>query len=280
MWITGSARTGSTWLLYQVGMLLDAPMIDEPLIGAHLGVPLSVITSQPLHGEMDGPISDVTASRPDYFFSDAHADVWEPALRALVLRRFAASLPAEGSHRTVLVKEPTGAPGAPMLLRCLPRSRLLFLVRDGRDVVDSVLDGIDGGWISQQSGLDVEHYGGRRSVLATRARQWVRDVSAVKQAYAVHDPALRIIVHYEDLCERPVEEIDRVLHWLGRPADRDHVEFVVEQLSRDRVGRDDKGPGKFLRAATPGLWREHFDEEEVVLLEGIMGPLLGELGYH
>lgn len=279
VWIMGSARTGSTWLLYQLGKLLEASVIDEPLIGAHLGAPMSVITGQPLYGSLDARISDVTASRPDYFFSETHASTWKPALRDLVLRRFAAAIPRNATNCTVLVKEPTGALGALMLLQCLPGSRLLFLVRDGRDVVDSVLDGLDGGWITEVSGLDVDHYGGRRELLTRRAEQWVRDVSAVRQAYAAHDPGLRLIIRYEDLRMRPIEEITRVLEWLGRPLDRGRVELVVDEFSRDRVDPLEQGPGKFLRAATPGLWRDHFDAEETVLIQRIMGPLLEELGY-
>ena len=279
VWIMGSPRTGSTWLVNLLAFVTGSPMIDEPLIGVHLATPVSAITARPGEGT-DGLVSEMFADRPDYFFSDAHADVWIPALRELVVRRLFADLPPERDQRLVLVKEPNGSLAAPMLMRCLPRSRLLFLVRDGRDVVDSVLDGLDGGWMGESFGLDVAGYGGRAGVLASRAQRWVDDTAAVQQAYDARPANLRMMLRYEDLLAEPVDRLVDVLAWLGRQVPRDEVEHVVEQLDRDRVPEDQRGKGKFVRAATPGLWSEHFDDNEQAMLDRIMGPTLRSLGYH
>lgn len=278
VWIMGSPRTGSTWLVNLLGTILDAGVVDEPLIGTHLGTPDSAVTARP--GEPDGGLlSDRFAGRPDYVFADAHADVWVPALRDLVLRRLAAGLPAGRDRGLVLVKEPNGSLGAPLLLRCLPGSRLLFLVRDGRDVVDSFLDGLDGGWMSDSFGIDLADYGGRRGVLASRARRWVQDTAAVQRAHDAHPPHLRTVARYEELLADPVGELAILVRWLGRPVDRERIDEVVERLDRDRVPAEHRGAGRFVRAATPGLWREHTDPDEQDLLEQIMGPTLRRLGY-
>ena len=278
VWIMGSPRTGSTWILNLLGWLTNAPMIDEPLIGTHLATSVAAITGRPGKGT-DDLITDVSRERPDYFFSDAHADAWVPALRDLMLRRFGSGLPAERDHRLVFVKEPHGSLGAPILLRCLPTSRLLYLVRDGRDVVDSILDGIDGGWIADSFGLDVDQYGGRKGLLATRAEQWTRDMAGVQAAYDQHDPSRRMMLRYEDMLADPVEQLARVLDWLGRPQEREQIQAVVDRLSSDNVPAESRGPGKFVRAATSGLWRSHFDEGEQALLNEIMAPTLARLGY-
>ena len=214
VWIMGSPRTGSTWLVNLLAFVTGSPMIDEPLIGVHLATPVSAITARPGEGT-DGLVSEMFADRPDYFFSDAHADVWIPALRELVVRRLFADLPPERDQRLVLVKEPNGSLAAPMSMRCLPRSRLLFLVRDGRDVVDSVLDGLDGGWMGESFGLDVAGYGGRAGVLASRAQRWVDDTAAVQQAYDARPANLRMMLRYEDLLAEPVDRLVDVLAWLA-----------------------------------------------------------------
>lgn len=255
-----------------------AGVVDEPLVGTHLGAPVSVITARPDESG-HSLVSDMFAERRDYFFADAHADVWEPALRDLVLHRLLAGIPPSRDRDLVLVKEPNGSLGAPMLLRCLPRSRLLFLVRDGRDVVDSFLDGLDGGWMSDNFGIGVDEYGGRQGLLASRAQRWVQDTAAVQRAYDAHPPELRTLVRYEDLLDAPVEQLTGLVDWLDRPAPRAAVEDVVQRLDRDRLPADQRGSGKFVRAATPGLWREHTDQDEQSLLEEIMGPTLRRLGY-
>jgi len=62
-------------------------------------------------------------------------------LRTLLLERFGAHLRrAGGSDPLCVIKEPNGSQGAGFILFRLPCSRLLFLLRDGRDVVDSELD--------------------------------------------------------------------------------------------------------------------------------------------
>jgi len=52
------------------------------------------------------------------------------------------------------------------------------------------------------------------------------------------------------------------------------AEFAFEQIPSDR-----RGPGQFARAATPGLWRDSFSDEERAAVEQIAGPKLAELGY-
>jgi len=279
VWVLGSPRSGSTWLLNLLARSVGATAVDEPLIGSHLATPVGAVSGLP--SPTDRLIIDASADREDYLFSAAYEPVWGPALRALVLQRFAASSIRQGRSRSdlVVVKEPNGSLAAPVLLRIMPRSRLLFLVRDGRDVVDSTLDGVTDGWITEVFGLRLDGAEARQRFLEARAQQWVRMVDAVQRAYNVHDPALRHRVTYEDLRREPIEHLTSILRWLGREDAVPLASSAVEQLSFERLPADAKGPGKFARAATPGLWRERFSEPEVATLEAIMGPTLEALGY-
>src|SRR5581483_2283707 len=89
----------------------------------------------------------------NYFLSDRFAEAWRPHLRVLVLARLAAQVDVvtrEFGVRggPVVIKEPNGSVGADFVMSLLPRSRLLFLLRDGRDVVDSMVDAqMPGGWL-------------------------------------------------------------------------------------------------------------------------------------
>jgi hypothetical protein len=272
-WIMGSPRSGTTWLAALLSSLTGATLVDEPLIGAHLSVHVGAITSLP--SAEDPQLYDASRGRGDYFFADVSAPVWRPALRSLLLRRFAS---VAGFRDPVLIKEPNGSLAAPLVLATLPRSRLLFLVRDGRDVVDSMLDGVSDGWITQTQGAALQA-SGRHEFLERRAHEWVRTVSAVRRAYDGHDPARRVLVTYEELRAHPEQEVARLLRWLGHTDALPRVEEAVARLSFERLPPEQRGRGQFARAAQPGLWRESFSVDEQASLEAIMGPLLRELDY-
>ncbi len=272
-WIMGSPRSGTTWLAALLSSLTGATLVDEPLIGAHLAVHVGAVTSLP--SPQDPMLYEAGRERSDYFFSAAGEPTWRPALRRLLLRRFAAGTTW---RRPVVIKEPNGSLAAPLLLRALPRSRLLFLVRDGRDVVDSMVDGVTQGWITETHGAALDA-GGRREFIERRAHEWVRTVAAVGDAYDAHDPARRIQLTYEELRAEPERHVARVLTWAGRDDALPRVEEAVSLLSFERLPADATGPGRFARAAQPGLWREHFSPEEQTTLAAIMGPTLGRLGY-
>jgi Sulfotransferase family len=277
-WILGSPRSGTTWLTAQLAALTGAVAVDEPLIGAHLAVPMGAVTSLP-HPK-DPLVYEASEERPAYFFSRGTEYAWRPALRALLLRRFAAAvITSRGGRRApVLIKEPNGSLAAPLLLRALPRSRLLFVVRDGRDVVDSMVDGASEGWITQTHGSALAP-DDRRAFLERRAHHWVRTVDAVRRAFDAHGADRRLLVTYESLRAEPEAEVARIIRWLGRDDVLDAVPGVVASHSFERLPAEHTGSGQFARAATPGLWRESFSQEEQAVLTTIMGPTLATLGY-
>jgi hypothetical protein len=279
VWVLGSPRSGTTWLLGLLARLTDGTRIDEPLIGAHLALPLSAVSGFSTGAE-DTLVLDAGAERPGYVFAEDAADVWLPDLRRLVLRRFDAERRRRGRDATslLLVKEPNGSLAAPLLLRALPRSRVLFLVRDGRDVVDSELDAASGGWFADRYGVEVPP-ARRREYLEERARHWVATMAAVQHAMTSHPADLRHELTYEALLADTEGHLARIVSWLGRPSDPSVVRDAVERLSFDNVAPEARGPGRFARAASPGLWRERFDADEQRVLDEVMGPTLDALGY-
>src|SRR5262245_2980649 len=142
-WIFGSSRSGSTWLLRMLSALDGVVPIDDPHLGHHLGVwrPISLAWST---AEQPPPLTTLDRVKHDkdsYFFSDRYRDAWAPALRQLIVDRFdaeARAAPRPGVEPLVVVKEP-GSHVADRIVELFPSSRVVFLLRDGRDVVDSWL---------------------------------------------------------------------------------------------------------------------------------------------
>jgi hypothetical protein len=284
VWMMGSPRSGTTWLLNLLAAHPRIRSLDEPLIGAHLGIPASVTVGTVAHGPR-GPESgralDVFRGRADYFFSDRYRDAWAAPLRTLILTRLLAQVTADGGdprQDLVIVKEPHGSEAADLLIGVLPQSRLLIVTRDGRDVVDSILDAISpGAWASTVATLD-DAGDVRQRFVEECARLWVERMRVVLQARESVAAGQWLLTRYEDLLAEPTSGVRRILDWL-KLGDWPELESHVQRLAFDRVPAEHRGAGKFHRAATPGLWREHLSPAEQRAATDIMGPTLRALGY-
>jgi hypothetical protein len=278
VWVMGSPRSGTTWLMY----LLEEPpriaALQEPLIGMHLGLFASYIVE---NGEATLPAGVRMRDLRDddrYFFSERHVSDWGPPLRRLILKRLAPHV----SRRTrrLVVQEPNGSEGADLLMGVLPRSYLLFLLRDGRDVVDSVLDAYRAGsWLDDAFGVAQNLVGQARGRLIEReAQRWVARTEIVCRAYAHHPPARRLLVRYEDLLADTTKELRSIYSWLRLTPPED-LQERVDARAFSTLPETERGPGKFHRAATPGLWRENLTADEQDQCEKVMGPMLSTMGY-
>jgi hypothetical protein len=277
-WIFGSSRSGSTWLERMLSEFPEVQPVDETGIGHHLGVwrpiPLAWATcDEPPHLST---FAAVKSDRPDYFFSEEHRAGWEPLLRNFILDRLA--LQYEPGRRMV-IKEPGGSQVADWVMSLLPGSRLVFLLRDGRDVVDSWLDAYqDGGWITEDGGFQVADYG-RIAFIRWQATVWLYRTAATQRAYDAHAPDRRVLVRYEELLADPERELGRVIETIGLRASPDRLRATVEKHAYTNVPVGQRGAGKFVRAASPGSWRERLtDEEQQALLE-IVGDTCRAYGY-
>lgn len=157
-------------------------------------------------------------------------------------------------------------------LLAYPQALAVHVLRDGRDVVCSLLER---GWLrADRSGGDdaKQAYGAharfwvepeRRDEFeaASEARRaawaWRRYVTAARSA-----PERTIDLRYEALVERPSAEADRIADALGSAA---------EPLRR--------AFGK-VHDSSLGRWRRDLTPEQVADVEAEAGALLAELGYH
>jgi hypothetical protein len=275
VWIFSSPRSGSTWLLELLAEHDEVVPVNEPQLGSHLA---------PIMAEWPGVHPDdlsvenftwprLAAGVETYFFCERHAGVWRPRLAELIRARF--RVHARGSA-LLAIKEPNGTQAADLILGALPRSRLLFLLRDGRDVVDSELDAYTrGSWMSKRypaiRGLEPSQ---RMDFIVQSAHKWLWRTELCEEMMRTH-PGPRHQVRYEELRREPATVLAQVFEWLGLAprnagaiADRHAFEHVPE-----------RGPGEFHRAASPGGWREHLSAAEQAELERIVGAKVRELGY-
>jgi Sulfotransferase family len=279
VWIFGSPRTGSSWLMKLLSECPEILTIDETYVPLHL-VPVG-------HTVADGEYLEagVRADDSNFFFARRYLAELRPELRGLILRglqRQVRELGAGSSPRWVVIKEPNGSHGADTTLSLLPRSRMLFLLRDGRDVLDSLTDallGRDSWWRRSQQGIANKVTQQRLAFLRQHANLWLERTNSVQRAFRALPEEQRLLVRYEELLNDTPAGLSRVFRWLRLNADAQEVARIVARHAFDAIPDQEKGPGKMARAASPGLWRERFTAEEQQLLEEVMGDKLRELGY-
>ena len=271
-------------------MLAEDPRvaaINEPMIGMYLS---PFISDQPgwTYDELAPEaftIRQIQAKKPHQFFATEFADVVNPGLGKLLRDRFLAQVVryppgAPPSKVVAVVKEPAGSQSADIISSSLPRSRLLFLVRDGRDVVDSALAAnLAGSWATREfpgaKGIDESR---RLEFVADQAHKWLWRTEVVQAAVRTH-PGPALTLRYEDLLASPTKRLHEVFGFLGLEIDGAGVSSIAAKHAFDSIAAEKRGSEQFYRAATPGLWRENLNDDEREVLQRILGPTLDELGY-
>src|SRR5690606_13842688 len=260
VWIFGSSRSGSTWLLRMLAMVDRIVPIDDPHLGHHLGVwrPIALAWAAAEHPPELTTLDRVKHDKDSYFFSERYRHAWEPALRRLIVERFDAQVAdtATSAEPVVVVKEP-GSHVADLLVSMFPRSRLVFLLRDGRDVVDSWLAAYrTGSWALDEGAFPVTDEG-RESLVRWQSAVWAFRTDVVQRAFEAHPADRRVLVRYEDLVADPQHELARLCAYLPIDASADTLAAVAEAHAFEAVPPVAKGEGKEIRSATPGGWREN-----------------------
>jgi Sulfotransferase family len=282
-WIFGSSRSGSTWLLRMLSDFRGVVPIDDPHLGHHLGVwrpiPLAWAASEEGSPELT-TLLELKREEPGYFFAERHRESWWQPLRELIQARFEAQAAEVGGERPepprFVVKEP-GSHAAPLLVELFPRSKLIFLLRDGRDVVDSWLAAHrDGSWAIPGGAFPVSAEG-RLPLIRWLSAVWAYRTEAVLRAFEGHSPADRVLVRYEQLRERPGDGLAAICATLGidpAPAAEIALRHEFEQLPAESRGRLREA-----RAAAPGSWRENLSAKEQAAMHEALGDTLERAGY-
>lgn len=279
-WIFGSSRSGSTWLLKMLSDLEGVVPIDDPHLGHHLGVwrPIPLAWAACENPPELNTLLDLKADEPGYFFAERYRKAWEEPLRALIAARFEAQArgEAEAAEAAFVVKEP-GSHVAPFLAELFPTSKVIFLLRDGRDVVDSWLDAYsEGSWAIPGGAFPVSEEG-RIPLIRWLSEVWAFRSREVTKAHAARAEADRVLIRYEDLRGETEAWLTRICEMIGVPLER--VPEVVEAHRFERVPRAARGPRRMIRQARPGGWRANLSPAEQEAMHKVMGKTLAKFGY-
>ena len=268
VWIFCSNRSGSTWLSSMMGEIEGHQVWNEPLVGK-------------LFGDLYYVGAAGHQKVKHYILGDFHKGSWLDSIQSFVLSEAGARFPEVAERGYLIIKEPNGSIGAPLLAEAMPASRVIFLVRDPRDVAASGLDAARKGSWQYENAAD---RGWKREALADnqpdvwvrrRAQNFVRHAGKAKEAYEAHKGP-KALVRYEELRDDTLVTMERLYTTLGIEVGGADLVRAVDKHSWENIPEKEKGQGKFYRKATPGGWREDLTPDQVAIVEQVSAPLLKE----
>lgn len=211
---------------------------------------------------------------------------------------------AKSGKKMVGDKTPLLGPGfVEEIHEIYPEARVIHIIRDGRDQAVSFIHQQGNRAkrgrthrLSPEELAKSEAY--RRSprelaeagegMFAEKTLRRAAENWALRVGRAVEDgPALfkerYTEVRYEDLLERPNEEVARLLGFLGVDTDEGLVERCVSQASFERLSRGrergEEDPTSFYRKGVAGDWKNAFNARDRQVYKEEAGELLIRLGY-
>jgi hypothetical protein len=174
--------------------------------------------------------------------------------------------------RRIAEKSPNNVFFFQHLHHIFPESPLIHVIRDGRDVVCSLLTM---NWIDPQTGRQVEYTRTARAA----AEYWASAVRIGRTAGA--QPAISpryTEVRYEAIVGEPVPTLQRLFAFLGEPWDPAVLQFHEQE--RDLAGESSaEQVSRPLYAASIGRWKADLTAADKQAVKEAAGELLIELGY-
>lgn len=195
-------------------------------------------------------------------------------------------LVAGRSHR-LLDKTPRNALRVPFVDALFPDARYIYLQRDGRENVNSLINawrtqryrtyalpephsipGVDPRWwkFVLYPGWEEDRNGPLEVVCA---KQWTVCNDHALAAAKEIGPDRWIEMRYENLIERPVDEVGRIV---------DFLELPYERAVQEKAAATESTPVNIVTPPERGKWRRE-NPTEIAAIEELIRPTLEALGY-
>lgn len=181
------------------------------------------------------------------------------------------------------------------ITRFFPKAKIIYLVRDGRDVLTS---GVFHWFNKQPKGTELNDFEIKRrelffnkneakikrffqdSEIEQWANEWAQPIKTINKAKQNHDVK---VIHYEDLLENPKEVLNEVLTFVKAKNTSSILNKSIEagsfkMMSKGREQGNTKHDAH-IRKGISGDWKNYFTYEDGKLFHEIAGDELIEYGY-
>lgn len=168
-------------------------------------------------------------------------------------------------------KSPENSRHIGLLARWFPRARFIHIVRDGRDVVASLLRQ---SWRFADTGEPMPICQSPEAA----ATYW-RDTVARARCGLARAPGRAITVRYEELVHDPEGQLRRVLDFLGEPFDAAVLRPAGPGARLPGHESSSAAVAEPIQVGAIGRWRHELDDPGIQAVDAVCGSLLAELGY-
>jgi len=164
-------------------------------------------------------------------------------------------------------KSPLHLEHVPAILDHFPGSKVIYILRDGRDVVRSLLDVP---WAAPHNPRRFRRF----------CMRWNDAIEAMLR-YEKMLPADRFMaVRFEDLTGQPKSELEKICSFIGEEFEPTQLEPVQGSSAVPEWEKEWKGKA----AETPDIarvqaWRKSSDQQQIWIMNSMMGNMLERAGY-
>lgn len=260
LFIVGAPRSGTTWLHRMISQHpLVAAIPEELTVFPYLNRLEVRYQEEKMH--MDR--GDWSQGAPLlYSEQEFYAGLRSIALDAYT--RLQATTP-KATH--IIDKHPAYALHLALMDRLIPGCRVLHIIRDGREVVVSMMSA------KRRLGFGAGEIRGA-------TRDWASHIRAARRDGEPWGPERYMEVRYEELMERTPELLAEIFRFAGLSIAPAEIEHIAEEYAIDnkQVSRGDTSLNE-LRKKPGAIWKAKLGLEERWIMDRMAGDLLQELGY-
>lgn len=181
------------------------------------------------------------------------------------LRDAFAAIQSGARGELLLSKRTSNNRRIPALDTVFPNAKYVHVIRDGREVADSLLRvewwGGHRVWWDGRTADEMERSG--EDSLTIAARNWVYEMNELRHGFASIAPERILEVRYERLLAEPERRLGEILDFIGLDADADYLGAIRSLQLRYR----------------PGSWQRRWNDAQLAMVLQEQGSLLNGLGY-
>lgn len=149
----------------------------------------------------------------------------------------------------------------PLILELFPQAKVLHIIRDGRDVVSSILP---------------LSFGPNTAYLA--ARRWKHLIERGLEC-AQKWPERVMTLHYETLIDDPEKQLRQICDFIGEEFHPDMLNYHKDSSKRVPRHTIHANVAKPVNKSRCGRWKKDLSPRQARIVEAIIAPQLAKLGY-
>lgn len=167
----------------------------------------------------------------------------------------------------LLEKTPDHGLHLPLIHRLFPQAIIIHMLRDGRDVVASMMNAHRQQWGRDWTPVTV----------ADAAKRWSSWVNEIQSNLSLFEHTLT--VKYEQLIEHGPNKLAELFESLNVPLPVNQIEAIHDRWRFDNASQSATEPEGFYRRGTTGSWQQDLSQGDLELIELITGPTLQQYNY-